>query len=107
MTHATEAEIRANSSSPLGSAPERRQATVETSRLSTTLAQKTTICTRCVMDTSDPSIEFDEQGVCNHCHMYDHLVQRFVHSGDAGREQLARVVADIKRDGAGKRYDCI
>jgi hypothetical protein len=28
------------------------------------------ICTRCVMDTSDPEIQFDEQGVCNHCHDY-------------------------------------
>ena len=25
------------------------------------------ICTRCVMDTSDPNITFDENGVCNHC----------------------------------------
>lgn len=25
------------------------------------------ICTNCVMDTSDPDIEFNEQGVCSHC----------------------------------------
>ena len=25
------------------------------------------ICTRCVMDTSDPWIRFDAQGRCNHC----------------------------------------
>lgn len=25
------------------------------------------ICTRCVMDTSDPWIEFDKDGICNHC----------------------------------------
>jgi len=25
------------------------------------------VCTRCVMDTSDPFIEFDEVGQCNHC----------------------------------------
>lgn len=23
-------------------------------------------CTRCIMDTSDPDITFDENGVCNH-----------------------------------------
>ena len=23
------------------------------------------ICTRCIMDTSDPEIEFDENGICN------------------------------------------
>jgi len=25
------------------------------------------VCTRCVMDTSDPDITFDDQGHCNHC----------------------------------------
>ena len=25
------------------------------------------ICTRCVMDTSDPWIRFDANGRCNHC----------------------------------------
>ena len=25
------------------------------------------VCTRCVMDTSDPEIAFDHEGVCNHC----------------------------------------
>jgi hypothetical protein len=26
------------------------------------------ICTNCVMDTTDPSIVFDESGVCDHRH---------------------------------------
>ena len=25
------------------------------------------ICKRCVMDTSDKTIKFDENGFCNHC----------------------------------------
>ena len=25
------------------------------------------ICTRCIMDTTDPHIQFDENGWCNHC----------------------------------------
>ena len=25
------------------------------------------ICSRCVMDTTDKEIKFDESGVCNHC----------------------------------------
>ena len=28
------------------------------------------ICVRCVMDRSDSDIEFDDEGVCNHCHDY-------------------------------------
>ena len=26
------------------------------------------VCSRCVMDTTDPEITFDADGVCNHCH---------------------------------------
>jgi len=25
------------------------------------------ICTRCIVDTTDREIEFDENGICNHC----------------------------------------
>lgn len=65
------------------------------------------VCTRCVMDTSDPEITFDRGGVCNHCHEYDRMVRATVVSGERGREQLDEFVATIKRDGARKRYDCV
>ena len=28
------------------------------------------ICKNCVMDTSDPSIQFDENGQCSHCNSF-------------------------------------
>jgi aminotransferase len=28
-------------------------------------------CVRCVMDTSDPWITFDQDGVCSHCRDYE------------------------------------
>ena len=28
------------------------------------------ICTYCIMDISDPSIAFDEHGVCSHCNNF-------------------------------------
>ncbi|GAM97937.1 putitive LPS biosynthesis protein [alpha proteobacterium U9-1i] len=65
------------------------------------------ICTRCIMDTSDPEIEFDEEGVCNHCHDYERRLAAEVFPGSVGRQQLAKVVAQIKREGEGKKYDCI
>lgn len=65
------------------------------------------ICTRCVMDTTDPEITFDENGVCNHCHTYDRLVREHIVEGEAGRRRLERLIADIKRAGQGKPYDCI
>ena len=59
------------------------------------------------MDTTDPNIEFDDAGVCNHCHRYDRLVQRLI-VPPADREQaLARLAKEIRAGGKGKDYDCI
>jgi N-acetyl sugar amidotransferase len=65
------------------------------------------ICTRCIMDTSDPDIAFDEAGVCNHCRKYDERAAREVHYDESGKAQLARIVEMIKEEGKGKEYDCI
>lgn len=65
------------------------------------------ICTRCVMDTSDPDIGFDDQGVCNHCHHRDELVAQHVFSGEAGERKLEQLVEDVRRSGRGKPYDCV
>ena len=65
------------------------------------------ICTRCLMDTSDPEIQFDEEGVCNHCHDYDRLIQQRVLRGEAGLLYLNGLVEQIKHEGRGKPYDCL
>lgn len=65
------------------------------------------LCTNCVMDTSDPDITFDAQGVCDHCRTFYAEVQPNWHTDERGRRELARIVDEIKRDGAGKDFDCI
>jgi len=65
------------------------------------------ICTRCLMDTTDPDILFDGQDVCNHCHDHDRLMKQKVITGKAGEEYLQKLVEQMKRDGRGKPYDCI
>jgi hypothetical protein len=65
------------------------------------------VCTRCLMDISDPEIQFDERGVCNHCHDYDRLAQQRVLSGEAGLRYLERLTEQIKQEGQGKPYDCV
>lgn len=63
-------------------------------------------CTRCLMDTSDPWITFDDEGVCNHCRQYEAYTAR---AGDADQRKakLDAMVAHLKRQGKGKPYDCI
>ena len=65
------------------------------------------ICTRCIMDTTDPDIQFDENGICNHCKNYYVRLANEVHSGDEGKRRLDEIVARIKAHGHGKQYDCI
>lgn len=65
------------------------------------------ICTRCIMDTSDPEIVFDENGVCNHCSLYDEKQRRVAASEKEKKQKLEKLIADIKLAGKGKEYDCI
>ena len=65
------------------------------------------MCTRCIMDTSDPDIIFDEHGVCNHCTSFiDRLQSRKYVKGESEAE-WSRYVEVIKQNGKGKQYDCI
>lgn len=67
------------------------------------------ICTVSVMDTTDPEITFDDQGVSNHVLEYDRTMKPIVDAAMAGEraDELAAVVAQIKEAGRGKAYDCV
>jgi N-acetyl sugar amidotransferase len=65
------------------------------------------ICTRCIMDTSDSEISFDENGVCNHCHDYERRVAVEVLAQPHGERVLDEIADRIKREGRRGRYDCI
>jgi len=65
------------------------------------------ICVRCIMDTTDPDIVFDSNGVCNHCHHYDSVNAYYILKGDAAKARLDKLINTIKQDGKGKEYDCI
>jgi N-acetyl sugar amidotransferase len=63
-------------------------------------------CTRCIMDTTVPGIRFDARGECNFCSLHDKLDQAFP-LGEAGRQKVQELAADIKALGRGQKYDCI
>ena len=74
---------------------------------STLPARPYQVCTHCVMDTSDPEIAFDAQGVCNHCHAFAHVSVREWHPGPEGKVLLERLVSQVRSYGRGREYDCI
>lgn len=66
------------------------------------------VCTRCILDSvDDPSIEFDADGVCNHCRGYDEAAAKFTLEGAAAERELERIVGDIKGAGGRKAYDSV
>lgn len=64
-------------------------------------------CTRCVMDTTDPLINFDEKGQCNHCTNFFDVKKKYLYQSEKSDTQLAQVIAKMKKDGKGKEYDCV
>jgi hypothetical protein len=57
------------------------------------------ICTRCVMDTTDPWIVFDQAGVCNHCTEFIHRRLAVTAYGEGREDQAAlpRLLEQIRR----------
>ncbi len=69
--------------------------------------QKYQICTNCVMDTSDPEINFDENGICNHCRRFENEIKPKWFPNEVGRKKIDKIIEQIKIDGKGKEYDCV
>lgn len=66
------------------------------------------ICKRCVMDTTDPDIIFDENGICDYCtDAIKRLKEIYFIDPEEKRKKLKQIVEKIKSDGKNKKYDCI
>lgn len=65
------------------------------------------LCSNCVMDTTDSMISFDAHGICDHCvNFYQNILPNW-DTGEIGARNLEHIVAEIKKTGKGKEYDCI
>jgi N-acetyl sugar amidotransferase len=67
------------------------------------------LCSYCIMDTSDPDIVFDEKGRCNHCKKAESKLNDYPLnlSEEVKSSELKKILNKIKKDGKGKKYDCI
>ena len=69
--------------------------------------RKYQVCTRCVMDTTDTDIQFDEHGVCQRCREYEERILPDWQHGKGHEKELQELISKIKKSGEGKKYDCI
>lgn len=65
------------------------------------------ICSRTIMDTSDPKIGFDINGESDYCKNFDLYIKPNWHTDARGYDELMRVSQKIKNDGKGRDFDCI
>ena len=65
------------------------------------------ICTKTIMDTSDPNIIFDENGISDYYHNFHNVMLPNWHTGERGMKELMAVAEKIKKEGVGKDFDCI
>ncbi len=68
---------------------------------------KEAMCSNCIMDSSDPNIIFDEQGVCDYCNNFQQLIQPSWESSLQDSSQLQRMADAIRKDSKGNDFDCI
>lgn len=64
-------------------------------------------CTRCVMDTTDIEIFFDEHGQCNHCTKFLKNRMKYGGRGKNSEELIDLELKNIKKDGKNSEYDCV
>ena len=71
------------------------------------MPQKIQTCKTCIMDTSDPRIQFDNQGSCEYCNNFRSAIQPSWDTGAKGSEALRLMSEQIKLDSKGKEFDAI
>jgi N-acetyl sugar amidotransferase len=72
-----------------------------------TQARPYQMCTSCLMDTSDPEITFDANGVCNHCRSYADEKSKTWFPDAEGARKLEVMLDGVRAAGRGKEYDSI
>lgn len=65
------------------------------------------ICVRCVMDSSDPGITFNDLGLCSHCENFDKKIKPSWISGSDENKSLVKMGQEIKARNKDKDFDCI
>lgn len=65
------------------------------------------MCSRCIMDSTDSVIQFNSDGICDHCENFENNILPHWHTDERGYAELMKAADHIKKEGAGKAFDCI
>jgi N-acetyl sugar amidotransferase len=65
------------------------------------------ICTKTIMDTTDPTIIFNEMGESDYYTNYINNIKPNWHTDEKGHAELMKIAEKIKKDGKNRDFDCI
>jgi putative aminotransferase len=65
------------------------------------------ICKNCIMDTSDPHIKFNTDGLCNHCVNFRDILKPNWNTGKKGMMVLKKIAKEIQNKNKEIEFDCI
>jgi len=65
------------------------------------------LCTKTVMDTTDPNITFDANGISNHYFEYQNAASKNLLEEPERSKALEEIIEKVKASGKGKKYDCL
>ena len=56
------------------------------------------ICSKCVMDTTDSKIVFDDEGVCDHCKTFEEKIKPHWNVDDSANSELIQLIENVKKN---------
>lgn len=65
------------------------------------------VCTKTVMDTTDPNIIFDKNGVSDYYHHFQKVILPYWNYGKEKLSELQKIADKIKKQNKSKDFDCI
>lgn len=65
------------------------------------------ICSKTIMDTSDPNIVFDKDGISDYYYNFHDVIKPNWHTDERGYNELMSIAEKIKADGKNRDFDCI
>lgn len=69
--------------------------------------KKIQVCNNCIMDSTDETIIFDENGVCDYCKNYTENILPIWRNSEQDEIHIVPLLEKIKKEGLGKDHDCI
>jgi N-acetyl sugar amidotransferase len=70
-------------------------------------SRKYQMCTKTVMDTTDPDIIFDEKGICHYYYEYKKLEKEIRLPKEIRKQKLESLVNGIKKETSNQKYNCL